>query len=126
MKKTTTIKKQPKRRSVFVHQNVNIEIKAEKDASTLPLTGLLTTENGGEFEFDELNVRIHSNGPRRWFPKKVYANTGMRVTTNIETGEWKVQVRLSPEKARNLSARQLYDLAGQFEEALDLITVNAN
>lgn len=121
MKKTTAIKKQPKRRSVFVHQNVNIEIKAEKDASTLPLTGLLTTENGGEFEFDELDVRIHSNGPRRWFPKKVFTNSRMRVTTNIETGEWKVSVRITPDQAKRMTSRAMFDLSSQFDDALAYI-----
>ena len=47
------------KRSVYVHQDVNIEICAKQDASTIPMTGKLRTEGGGEFEFDELDVHQH-------------------------------------------------------------------
>lgn len=109
------------KRSVYVHQDVNIEICAKQDASTIPMTGKLRTEGGGEFEFDELDVRIHSNGPRRWFPKKVFTNSRMRVTTNIETGEWKVSVRITPDQAKRMTSRAMFDLSSQFDDALAYI-----
>lgn len=103
------------------YNGVTVNVTSNVSVVRGKLTGVLKAkESEGEdiatLDFDEVDDDkcLLIVGERKWLPVKVDKQYGIRVTKHKDTGEYRITCKLTREKLKGMTLREVGDLEGEF------------